>query len=128
MRSTHTPAGRDSTRYGSSATAPSSPISAGEACRYTTAVSGSATVVTLDPSVEIELPTKSLRKSGYRARTANGDEPPRSTHFSLPRELDRKNANALPPFRGAGREQRRLLLPGRSPRQVPRMPRRRPET
>jgi hypothetical protein len=69
QRSTHTPAGRPSKRCGRKARAPSRPIWTGVALSTTTAVSGSARVVTADPTLEIACPVQSLKNSGCRLRT-----------------------------------------------------------
>ena len=61
IRSSSTPAGRPNTANGISSIAVSSPISVGEACSSTAAVSGNASSVICPPKEEIRIDIHSRR-------------------------------------------------------------------
>ena len=69
-RSTQTPAISPSSSAGANWAATSSPISAGPAPSQTTAVSGSASALTCDPTADTLCPAQAVRKASLRQSPA----------------------------------------------------------
>src|SRR5882672_6649613 len=73
-RSSHTPAGRDSSTNGTTSMKVNTPICVGVACNNTAAVNGSASIVTWPPNELIRIDSHRRRYMASRSRSSDGSE------------------------------------------------------